>query len=67
MKPSTDDVRQSERQADIPPLRLHNNLQTGGCLICRKPLWVGQRKVHPGDCARARKTQLQKLARWRRR
>lgn len=37
------------------------------CLVCRKPLDVGDRRVHRGACQRARKTQLQRLTRWRRR
>jgi hypothetical protein len=37
------------------------------CAICRRELARGERKVHKGHCARVRKSQLQRLARWRRR
>jgi hypothetical protein len=37
------------------------------CTICHEPLGVGERKVHRGPCARTRKTQLQKMQRWRQR
>lgn len=35
------------------------------CLTCHKPLERCNAKVHPGHCARVRKSQLQKLGRWR--
>lgn len=35
------------------------------CLMCRRPLGVGERKVHWGACARKRKTELQRRRRQR--
>jgi len=37
------------------------------CAICRKELQAKEHKTHVGHCARVRKSQLQKLRRWRRR
>jgi len=35
------------------------------CLECHHPLALGERRVHGGRCARARKTRLQRLRRGR--
>jgi hypothetical protein len=35
------------------------------CAVCRESLLRGQRRVHPGECARARKTALQRRRRQR--
>lgn len=37
------------------------------CVICHRPLYGDERKVHAGACARKRESQLQRLRRWRRR
>lgn len=70
--PSDSPVRQSEvaelLHAPLAPAELEDWRETEPvrrCLICRQPLAVENAKVHPGDCARKRKSQLQRLARWR--
>ena len=37
------------------------------CAVCRKPGIIANAKVHRGACQRKRKSQLQRLTRWRRR
>ena len=45
--------------------RRYPNAERQTCRVCHKPLAGGERDVHKGRCRRVRKSQLQKLRRWR--
>lgn len=72
--PEPESVRHSElddepRQSagEVPHVDTQIAGQWNLCAICKKPLLRGDRKVHRAPCARKRKSQLQRLRRWRQR